>query len=90
MGGARSSGSCYPWKVSDRRERSARRRADWDWQVVSPGQSKGGLYDSLSHAERVAAMTRLNLRVWMAAGVPMTPTDRAQWSGEVFEIPGHD
>jgi hypothetical protein len=48
------------------------------------------MYDSLSYEQRLAAMARLNLRIWQAAGVPMVSTDRSQWPGEVFEIQCHD
>jgi hypothetical protein len=81
-----AAGLCYNPSVSDRRQRRAHRRAEWDWQVVPLGESKGSLYELLSHAERVAAMTRLNVRIWKAAGVPISQTSRSQWPGEIFEI----
>ena len=54
---------------------------------MEPGQSKGGLYESLTPEERIAALARLNERVWKAVGLSLShPGDRDQWPGQVFEI----
>ena len=73
--------------MSGREQRAEQRRSLWKAEVVDPGQSKGGLYDSLTPEERIAALARLNERVWNAVGLsPPDSSDRHQWPGQVFEI----
>lgn len=71
----------------DSRERAARRRAEWQGELVSLHESKGPLYTALSLEERLAAMTQLCARAAIAAGYPASPsTSRAEWPGELFEL----
>ncbi len=64
-------------------ERANRRRQAWSGRVVRTGDPKGRLYESMTHAERLGAMTRLNERAW--GGFP-APQPRSEWPGEVFRL----
>ncbi len=73
--------------MSGRQQRAKQRRSLWKAEVVEPGQSKSGLYDSLTPEERIAALARLNERVWNAVGLSQPDSsERKQWPGQVFEI----
>lgn len=54
--------------------------------MVQPGDPKK-LYASLSSAERLVALARLNWRAWVASGGgELAPLPRSEWPGETFEI----
>jgi len=73
--------------MDSREERAARRRAEWQGELVSAHAPKPALYADLSLEERLAAMTQLCARAAIAAGHPANPsTPRAAWPGELFEL----
>jgi hypothetical protein len=71
----------------DPRDRAARRRAEWQGELVQLHEPKGPLYGALSLEDRLSAMTQLCARAAIAAGYPASPsTPRAEWPGELFEL----
>ena len=74
--------------MSGREHRANLRRSQWSHEVVEPGAPKGQLYRGLSAAERLAALARLNERVWGSGDndSPAAQAARGDWPGEVFEI----
>ena len=73
--------------MDSREERAARRRSEWHGELVSGHPPKRELYASLSHEQRLEAMTRLCARAAEAAGYRFSETTpRSEWPGELFEL----
>lgn len=71
----------------ERTLRAAKRRATWPAETVAAGTPKPALYTDASPTQRFEAMERLCAAQWIAAHGHIDRLPRAQWPGEIFEIP---
>jgi hypothetical protein len=61
-------------------------RAAYSGEVVRANTLKPSLFANLGPLERLACMSRLCRRQWLASGGQLVERPRSEWPGEIFRI----